>query len=119
MQISLTIGQHNIAGSFCVAGPVNITAVPTLNLANAVSVLTSLSNKQKAKVRRALETSSAKFSQMEDTFNQKRFKRKWVQSTPETDSMGQKTRLTDNLVDTTSKSKKIKFESTSMHSFQP
>ena len=102
-----------------VAGPVNTTAVPTLNLANAVSVLTSLSNKQKAKVRRALETSYAMFSEMEDTFNQKRFKRKWVQSTPDTDILGQKTRLTDNLVDTTRKSKKIKFESTSMHSFQP
>ena len=90
-----------------------------MNLANAVNVLTSLSNAEKAKVRRALETSSAKFSQMEDSFNQKRFKRKWVQSTPESSSMGQKTRLTDNLVDTTSKSEEIKFESTSMHTFQP
>ena len=110
--------QH-ISASSSIAGPVNNYTLPTLNLASAVSTLASLSKKEKAEVSRALETSSVEFSRMEDTFNQKRFKRKWVQSTPESSSMGQKTRLTDNLVDTTSKSKEIKFESTSMHTFQP
>ena len=94
-----------ISASSSIAGPVNNYTLPTLNLASAVSVLASLSKKEKAEVRRALETSSVDFSRMEDTFNQKRFKRKWVQSTNESSSMGQITRLIDNLVDTANKSK--------------
>ena len=99
------------------AGPVNSTTLPTLNLASAVSTLPSLTNKEKANVKEALETSSVEFSQMEDTFNKKRFKRKWVQSTTETSSLGQKTRMIVNLVDTANKSKQILFEFNAMHSF--
>ena len=108
-----------ISASSSIAGPVNNYTLPTLNLASAVSVLASLSKKEKAEVRRALETSSVDFSRMEDTFNQKRFKRKWVQSTNESSSMGQITRLIDNLVDTANKSKISNFEYTSMHTLQP
>ena len=90
-----------------IAGPVNSSTLPTLNLAKAVSVLTSLSNKEKAKVKKALETSSVQFAQMEDTFNKKRFKRKWVQSTVESSRLGQNTRMIDNLVATANKSKII------------
>ena len=92
---------------FLIAGPVNSSTLPTLNLAKAVSVLTSLSNKEKAKVKKALETSSVQFAQMEDTFNKKRFKRKWVQSTVESSRLGQNTRMIDNLVATANKSKII------------
>ena len=70
-----------------------------------MSVLTSLSEKEKAKVTSALQTSSVEFKRMEDTFNQKRFKRKWVQSTTESSGMGQKTRCLVSLMHTANKSK--------------
>ena len=91
-------------------GPVNTTSTPTLDLGGAVSsALTSLTNQEKGKVKEAMEASFNEFLQMEDVFNQKRFKRKWVQSTPETDRLGQKNRLVGSLVDAANKSKMTSF----------
>ena len=86
-------------------GPVNTTSTPMLDLGDAVSALTSLTNQEKGKVKEAMEASFNEFLQMEDVFNQKRFKRKWVQSTTETDRLGQKNRLVGSLVDAANKSK--------------
>ena len=57
----------------------------------------------------ALDNSFVVFSQMEHTFNKERFKRKWVQSTAESLSLGRTTRVIDNLVTTANKSKFIFF----------
>ena len=86
-------------------GPVNTTSTPMLDLGDAVSALTSLTNQEKGKVKEAMEAYFNEFLQMEDVFNQKRFKRKWVQSTTETDRLGQKNRLVGSLVDAANKSK--------------
>ena len=91
-------------------GPFNTTSTPVLDLGGAVSsALTSLTNQEKGKVKEAMEASFDEFLQMEDVFNQKRFKRKWVQSTAETDRLGQKNRLVDNLMDAANKSKMTSF----------
>ena len=85
-------------------GPVNTTSTPSLDLGGAVSsALTSLTNQEKGKVEEVMEASFNEFLQMEDVFNQKRFKRKWVQSTAETDRLGQKNRLVGSLVDAANK----------------
>ena len=92
-------------------GPVNTTSTPSLDLGGAVSsALTSLTNQEKGKVEEAMEASFNEFLQMEDVFNQKRFKRKWVQSTAETDRLGQKNRLVGSLVDAANKSKMTSFQ---------
>ena len=91
-------------------GPVNTTSTPLLDLGGAVSALTSLTNQEKGKVEEAMEASFNEFLQMEDVFNQKRFKRKWVQSTAETDRLGQKNRLVGSLVDAANKSKMTSFQ---------
>ena len=92
-------------------GPVNTTSPPLLDLGGAVSsALTSLTNQEKGKVEEAMEASFNEFLQMEDVFNQKRFKRKWVQSTAETDRLGQKNRLVGSLVDAANKSKMTSFQ---------
>ena len=71
--------------------------------------MVSLSSEDKAKVMTALDESFVVFSQMEHTFNKERFKRKWVQSTAESLSLGRTTRVIDNLVTTANKSKVISF----------
>ena len=92
-------------------GPVNTTSTPSLDLGGAVSsALTSLTNQEKGKVEEVMEASFNEFLQMEDVFNQKRFKRKWVQSTAETDRLGQKNRLVGSLVDAANKSKMTSFQ---------
>ena len=93
------------------SGPVNTTSPIILDLGGAVSsALTSLTNQEKGKVKEAMEASFNEFLQMEDVFNQKRFKRKWVQSTAETDRLGQKNRLVGSLVDAANKSKMKSFQ---------
>ena len=63
-----------------------------LNLTDAVSKMVVLtSDEEFSTVIAALEPSSVGFWQREENFNKARFKIKWVQSTPESLRLGQKT----------------------------
>ena len=92
--------------------------MPTLDMASAVSTMTSLTASERAQVTAALENSYFELSQMEETFNRNRYKRKWVQSTAESANLGQRTRIVVNLMDTASKSKIVHFEFVSIFFFQ-